>query len=204
MKYVSQGYIHLQNESLDMGKIQVLTGARQEEILHLLQSRFEQNMHRHKGLEWGKLKSKLEANSEKLWSLSEMEMSGGEPDVTAYDAKSGEYHFYDCSPESPEGRRSLCYDREGLEARKDYKPSNSAQDMAKSMGIELLNEEEYRYLQTLGTFDCKTSSWIETPAAIRKLGGALFGDFRYGTVFIYHNGAPSYYAARGFRGVLKV
>ena len=161
-------------------------------------------MNRHKGLEWAKVQAKLEANAEKLWSLSEMERTGGEPDVVSFDKKAGEYVFYDCSAESPKGRRSVCYDRAALDARKENKPKDSALDMAAAMGIELLTEEQYRELQKLGEFDLKTSSWIQTPADIRKLGGALFCDRRYNTVFLYHNGADSYYAARAFRGSLKV
>lgn len=175
-----------------------------EELLSALKARFEKNRHRHKGLEWDKVQEKLESNTEKLWSLHEMEITGGEPDVVGHDKKTGEYIFYDCSAESPKDRRSLCYDREALEARKEAKPKNNAIDMATAMGIEILTEEQYRELQQLGNFDSKTSSWIITPADIRKLGGALFVDYRYGTVFVYHNGAESYYAARGFRGSLKV
>ena len=171
-----------------------------EQLLHLLKTRFEENMNRHKGLEWAKVQVKLKANSEKLWSLDEMERTGGEPDVIGYDKKTDEYIFYDCSPESPVGRRSICYDHEALEKRKEHKPENSAVQMAADMGIELLTEEQYRELQKLGKFDTKTSSWILTAADIRKLGGALFCDRRYNTVFVYHNGAESYYAARGFRG----
>jgi len=174
------------------------------ELLSVLKVRFEKNRNRHKGLEWAKLQAKLEANPEKLWSLHEMERTGGEPDVVAQDEKTGEYIFYDCSAESPKGRRSVCYDREGLESRKEHAPENNALDMAAAMGIELLSEEQYRELQQLGNFDTKTSSWVKTPAEIRKLGGALYGDFRYGQVFVYHNGAQSYYAARAFRGSLKV
>lgn len=173
-------------------------------LLEVLKSRFDKNMPRHKNLEWSQIQTKLKAQPAKLWSLQEMEQTGGEPDVISYDKKSGEFIFCDCSVESPKGRRSLCYDREGLNSRKEFKPENSAIDLAESMGIELLTEENYRDLQKLGTFDAKTSSWIKTPAAIRKHGGALFGDFRYGAVFIYHNGASSYYAARGFRGLLRV
>ena len=175
-----------------------------EELLRTLQARFEKNMNRHKGLEWAKVQAKLEGNTEKLWSLYEMERTGGEPDVAGHDKKAGEYIFYDCSAESPNGRRSVCYDREGLETRKENKPENSAIDMAAAMGIELLTEEQYRELQKLGDFDTKTSSWVKTPADIRKLGGALFCDRRYGNVFVYHNGAQSYYAARAFRGSLRV
>jgi hypothetical protein len=181
-----------------------LSSEQRKGLLDLLKSRFEKNMNRHKGIEWGKVQSKLEAKDDKLWSLNEMEETGGEPDVIDYDKKTGEYIFYDCSAESPKGRRSLCYDREGLDSRKEHKPENSAMNMAASMGIELLTEEQYRNLQKLGKFDAKTSSWIKTPSEIRKLGGALFADFRYGQVFVYHNGAPSYYAVRGFRGSLKV
>jgi hypothetical protein len=175
-----------------------------KELLSALKTRFEENMNRHKGLEWAKVQARLEANNQKLWSLSEMEITGGEPDVVGADNKTGEYIFYDCSAESPKGRRSLCYDREALDSRKEHKPANSAIDMAVAMGIEILTEAEYRELQKLGNFDAKTSSWVKTPAVIRKLGGALFCDFRFGTVFVYHNGAESYYAARGFRGALKV
>ena len=174
------------------------------ELLSALKARFEKNMSRHKGLEWAKVLAKLEANSDKLWSLSEMERTGGEPDVVGCDKKTGEYIFYDCSPESPKGRRSVCYDREALESRKEHKPANNAVDMAVAMGIELLTEEQYRELQKLGQFDLKTSSWVTTPSDIRELGGALFCDRRYDTVFLYHNGAQSYYSARGFRGVLRV
>jgi hypothetical protein len=175
-----------------------------EELLTVLKSRFEKNMNRHKGLDWAKVKAKLEANTEKLWSLHEMEKTGGEPDVVGHDAKTGEYIFYDCSSESPKDRRSVCYDGEALESRKEHKPKNNAIDMADAMGIALLTEEQYRELQNLGNFDTKTSSWVQTPPAIRKLGGALFCDRRYDHVFVYHNGAESYYAARGFRGSLKV
>ena len=175
-----------------------------EELLKELKARFEKNMSRHKGLEWAKVLARLEANPEKLWSLNEMERTGGEPDVVGYDKKTGEYIFYDCSAESPEGRRNVCYDREGLESRKTFKPGDSAMDMASAMGIELLTEEQYRELQKLGEFDTKTSSWVKTPSDIRKLGGALFADRRYGRVFVYHNSAPSYYGVRGFRGSLRV
>ena len=174
-----------------------------EELLRALEARFEKNMNRHKGLEWAKVKAKLEANAEKLWSLNEMEKTGGEPDVVGHDKKTGEYIFFDCSAESPKGRTSVCYDREGLDSRKEHKPKNNAIDMAAAMGIELLTEEEYQELQKLGNFDTKTSSWVKTPSDIRKLGGALFCDRRYNTVFVYHNGAESYYAARGFRGSLR-
>ena len=175
------------------------------ELLNILKIRFEKNMNRHKGLEWAKVQAKLvTANyDEKLWSLNEMEKTGGEPDVVGHDKKTGEYIFYDCSAESPKDRRSICYDHEALESRKEHKPANSAIEMAADMGIEVLTEEQYRELQQLGNFDTKTSSWIITPAAIRKLGGALFCDRRYNTVFVYHNGAESYYAARGFRGSLR-
>jgi len=179
-----------------------------EELLSALKARFEKNMNRHKGLEWAKVQAKLEANTEKLWSLNEMERTGGEPDVVGHDKKTGEYIFYDCSAESPKGRRSLCYDREAYEARKEHKPEDNAIDMAAAMGIEILTEEQYRELQSRqkagGNYDMKTSSWIITPSDIRKLGGALFADYRYGHVFVYHNGAESYYAARGFRGSLRV
>lgn len=176
----------------------------QIELISLLRDRFEKNTNRHANIEWTKVQAKLEANAEKLWSLNEMERTGGEPDVIAYAENTNEYVFYDCSAESPKGRRSICYDREALEARKEYKPANSAIDMAADMGIEMLTEEEYRALQKLGNFDTKTSSWLKTPSEIRKLGGAIFADHRYKTVFIYHNGAESYYAARGFRGLLYV
>lgn len=175
-----------------------------EELLRTLEARFEKNMNRHKGLEWAKIQARLEANTEKLWSLNEMEVTGGEPDVVGHDNKTDEYIFYDCSVESPKGRRSVCYDREALESRKKHKPENNAIDMATAMGIELLTEEQYRELQKLENFDMKTSSWIQTPENIRNLGGAIFCDYRYDTVFVYHNGADSYYAARGFRGSLKV
>ena len=181
-----------------------LSKEQQGELLRTLKTRFEKNMNRHKGLEWAKVEAKLKANPQKLWSLNEMEMTGGEPDVVGFDKKTGEYIFYDCSAESPGGRRSVCYDREALESRKENKPKNSAMDMAADMGIEILNEEQYRELQKLGEFDAKTSSWLKTPSEIRKLGGAIFGDYRYGNVFVYHNGADSYYAARGFRSLLKV
>jgi len=184
-----------------------LSSAQREELLLILRARFEKNMNRHKGLKWADVQARLEGNSgndgeEKLWSLYEMERTGGEPDVV--DKKSGEYIFYDCSAESPAGRRSVCYDHEALESRKEHKPENSAMQMAADMGIEILTEEQYRELQKLGKFDTKTSSWLKTPADIRKLGGAIFADFRFGHVFVYHNGAESYYAARGFRGSLRV
>jgi len=175
-----------------------------EELLRTLEARFEKNMNRHKGLEWAKIQARLEANTEKLWSLNEMEITGGEQDVVGHDNKTDEYIFYDCSVESPKGRRSVCYDREALESRKKHKPENNAIDMATAMGIELLTEEQYRELQKLENFDMKTSSWVQTPENIRNLGGAIFCDYRYDTVFVYHNGADSYYAARGFRGSLKV
>jgi hypothetical protein len=173
------------------------------ELLTELKARFEKNMQRHKGLEWAKIQANLEANTEKLWSLNEMERTGGEPDVVGHDKKTGEYIFYDCSAESPIGRRSLCYDRDALESRKEHKPENNAIDMAAGMGIELLTEEQYRELQKLGIFDAKTSSWVKTPSDVRNLGGALFCDFRFGKAFLYHNGAESYYAARGFRGSIR-
>jgi hypothetical protein len=181
-----------------------LSARQTEDLLKTLEQRFQKNMNRHKGIEWAKVQAKLQANPEKLWSLHEMEKTGGEPDIVSEDKKSGEYLFYDCSAESPKGRRSICYDREGLESRKEFKPNDTAVDMATAMGIELLTEEQYRELQKLGEFDTKTSSWIKTPADIRKLGGALFADRRYNNVFVYHNGAQSYYAARAFRGVLSV
>ena len=181
-----------------------LSPEQREELLRALKARFEKKMDRHKGLEWAKVQAKLEANSEKLWSLHEMERTGGEPDVVGHDKKTGEYIFYDCSAESPKGRRSVCYDREALEARKEHKPKDSAVDMATTMGIELLTEEQYRELQKLGEFDTKTSSWVKTPPEIRKLDGALFCDRRFDHVFVYHNGAESYYAARAFRGSLRV
>ena len=181
-----------------------LSPQQREELTRALKARFEKNMNRHKGLEWGKVQAKLEVKIEKLWSLYEMERTGGEPDVVGHDKKTGEYVFYDCSAESPKGRRSFCYDREALESRKENKPENNAIDMATAMGIELLTEEQYRELQKLGGFDTKTSSWVKTPPNIRRLGGALFCDRRYDTVFVYHNGAESYYAARGFRGWLRV
>lgn len=175
-----------------------------EELLSTLKARFEKNRSRHKGLEWAKVQARLEANTEKLWSLNEMETTGGEPDVVGHDTKTGEYIFYDCSAESPKGRRSVCYDGEALDSRKEHKPKNNAIDLATAMGIKLLTEEQYRELQELGEFDTKTSSWVQTPANIRELGGALFCDRRYDHVFVYHNGAESYYTARGFRGSLRV
>jgi hypothetical protein len=183
-----------------------LSTEQREQLLNILKGRFDINMNRHKDLEWTKVQSKLntQAGAEKLWSLYEMERTGGEPDVIGYDDKTGEFNFYDCSVESPKGRRSLCYDREALESRKEYKPENNVIDMAAAMGIELLTEEQYRELQKLGNFDTKTSSWVKTPDEIRKLGGALFCDRRYNHVFVYHNGADSYYAVRGFRGSLRV
>jgi len=181
-----------------------LSPEQREELLRSLKVRFEKNMNRHKDLEWTKVQVKLEANTEKLWSLNEMERTGGEPDVVGHDKKMNEYIFYDCSAESPNGRRNVCYDREGLESRKSFKPENNAIDMAATMGIELLTEEQYRELQKLGNFDTKTSSWVKTPSDIRKLGGALFADRRYDKVFVYHNSAPSYYGVRGFRGSLRV
>ncbi len=181
-----------------------LSAGERNELLLLLQARFEKNMKRHKGLEWSEVQAKLEGNADAVATLNEMEATGGEPDVVGYDKKSGEYIFFDCSPESPKERRSICYDHEALESRKENKPKNSALNMASEMGVEILTEEQYRELQKLGEFDLKTSTWIQTPAAIRKLGGALFCDRRYDTVFVYHNGAESYYAARGFRGSLRV
>jgi hypothetical protein len=181
-----------------------LSAERREELLRVLKARFEKNRNRHKDLEWDEVQAKLEANAEKQWSLNEMERTGGEPDVVGHDKKTCEYIFYDCSAESPKGRRSVCYDREALESRKEHKPADNAMDMAAGMGIELLTEEQYRELQKLGNFDTKTSSWVKTPSDIRKLGGALFCDRRYDTVFVYHNGAESYYAARAFRGSLRV
>jgi hypothetical protein len=181
-----------------------LSPKQREELLSALKARFEKNKNRHKSLDWAKVQAKLEANPDKLWSLHEMDKTGGEPDVVGHDKKAGEYIFYDCSAESPKGRRSLCYDREALEARKEHKPKDSAMEMAAAIGVELLTEEEYRELQKLGNFDTKTSSWVQTPSDIRKLGGAIFCDRRYNTVFVYHNGAESYYAARAFRGSLRV
>ena len=181
-----------------------LSPEQREALIKKLQARFEEYINRHKGIDWSKVKARLEANSAKLWSLHEMEKTGGEPDVIGHDKKTGEYIFFDCSPESPDGRTSVCYDREGLESRKEHKPKTSAMDMAADMGIEMLTEEQYRELQTLGKFDRKSSSWVVAPDDIRKLGGALFGDRRYDHVFIYHNGAQSYYSGRGFRGSLRV
>ena len=187
-----------------MNKKKDLSPAQRKELLSALQTRFEKNMNRHKGLDWAKVQARLEADPKKLWSLNEMESTGGEPDVVGYDKKSGAYVFYDCSAESPKGRRSVCYDHEALAARKENKPKNSAVNMATDMGIELLTEEQYRELQKLGNFDLKTSSWVQTPPNIRELGGGLFCDRRYNQVFLYHNGADSYYAARAFRGSLRV
>lgn len=187
-----------------MGNKKVLSTVELDKLLIVLKVRFEKNMSRHKDIEWANVKTRLEANTEKLWSLKEMERTGGEPDVVRYDSITSEFIFYDCSAESPKGRRSLCYDRDALEARKSFKPKDSAVDMVASMGIELLTEEQYRELQKLGDFDLKTSSWVKTPSEIRKLGGAIFCDRRYNTVFVYHNGAESYYAHRGFRGLLRV
>jgi hypothetical protein len=181
-----------------------LLPAERDELVKILKTRFEKNMNRHKGVEWSKVQARLQDNPKKLWSLNEMERTGGEPDVVGYDKKTGEYIFYDCSVESPKGRRSVCYDHEALESRKEHKPANSAVRMAADMGIELLTEEQYRELQQLGDFDVKTSSWVQTPADIRKLGGALFCDRRYNHIFVYHNGAESYYGARAFRGSLRV
>ena len=177
---------------------------KRKELFRVLKTRFEKNINFHKDIEWAKVQAKLEVNTKKLWSLNEMERTGGEPDVVGHDEKTGEYIFYDCSAESPKGRRSFCYDREALESRKEFKPKDTAMDMAAAMGIELLTEEQYRELQKLGNFDTKTSSWVKTPSEIRKLGGAIFCDRRYDHVFVYHNGAESYYAARGFRGSLRV
>ncbi|CAN5465318.1 DUF4256 domain-containing protein [soil metagenome] len=181
-----------------------LSPEQRKELLATLKTRFEKNRNRHKGIEWAKVQARLEANPDKLWSLHEMEKTGGEPDVVNQDKKTGEYLFFDCSPESPKGRVAVCYDRAGLESRKEHRPKNTAIDMATAMGVELLTEEQYHDLQKLGEFDLKTTTWVKTPAEIRKLGGALFGDRRYGRVFIYHNGAQSYYSARGFRSSLKV
>jgi Protein of unknown function (DUF4256) len=188
----------------EMQRAKDMTAKQRQELLRALKARFEKNMNRHKDLDWAEVQAKLEANSERLWSLNEMERTGGEPDVVGHDKETGEYMFYDCSAESPKGRRSVCYDREALESRKEFKPKDTATDMAAAMGIEILTEEQYRELQKLGNFDTKTSSWVKTPSDIRKLGGAIFCDRRYNTVFVYHNGAESYYAARGFRGSLRV
>lgn len=188
----------------DSNHVKELLPEQREALLQTLKARFEKNMNRHQGLEWASIQAKLEAHTEKLWSLHEMEKTGGEPDVVDYDNQTDEYIFYDCSAESPKGRRSVCYDREALESRKEHKPQNNAIEMAAAMGIELLTEEQYRELQKLGHFDLKSSSWVKTPDSIRKLGGAIFCDRRYDTVFMYHNGAESYYAARGFRGSLRV
>src|SRR6266496_1201335 len=193
-----------QRQCKSMNSKQVLSPEQREELRRALKARFEKNMSRHKGLEWAKVQANLEANAEKLWSLNEMERTGGEPDIVGHDKRTGEYIFYDCSAESPKGRRSICYDREALELRKEHKPEDNVIDMAAVMGIELLTEEQYRELQKVGDFDTKTSSWVKTPSHIRKLGGALFCDRRYDTVFVYHNGADSYYAARAFRGSLRV
>jgi len=182
----------------------VLSPEQKEDLLRALKTRFEKNMNRHQGLDWNKVQTKLKANPEKLWSLSEMERTGGEPDMVGMDKKTGEFIFYDCSAETPEGRRNLCYDREALDARKANKPENSTMDMAAAIGIEILTEDQYRELQDLGKFDLKTSSWLKTPSEVRKLGGAFFADRRYNHVFVYHNGAESYYGVRGFRGMLKV
>jgi hypothetical protein len=190
-----------------VGTKKELSPKEREELVEALKARFEKNMNRHKGLEWAKVQFRLcgmEANTEKLWSLGEMEKTGGEPDVVGHDQKTGEYIFFDCSPESPKGRAGVCYDREALDSRKEHKPKNSAMDIATAMGVELLTEEQYHELQKLGEFDTKTTTWVKTPADIRKLGGAIFGDRRYGRVFIYHNGAQSYYSARGFRASLRV
>jgi hypothetical protein len=195
------------SEDLDMPGVKTkknLSPKQRDELLKTLRARFDKNLHRHKDLAWAKVQARLEANPDKLWSLNEMERTGGEPDVVRHEKKTGEYVFYDCSDESPPGRRSVCYDRQGLESRKEHKPDDNAIDMATAMGIELLTEEQYRDLQKLGDFDTKTSSWVQTPPSIRKLGGALFCDRRYGQVFVYHNGAQSYYAARAFRGSLRV
>jgi len=181
-----------------------LSSKQREELFTTLKARFEKNMNRHQGLEWTKVRARLEANAEKLWSLNEMERTGGEPDIVGQDKNTGEYAFYDCSPESPKGRTSLCYDREALDSRKEHKPKSSAMDMAAAMGIALLTEEQYQELQKLGAFDTKSSSWLKAPGDIRKLGGAIFGDRRFGRVFVYHNGAESYYSGRGFRGWLRV
>ena len=187
-----------------MDKTKKLSAEQREELINILKARFEKNNNRHKTIEWDSVLARLEANADKLWSLNEMERTGGEPDVVGLNTQTGEYIFFDCSAESPKGRRSVCYDRQGLESRKEHKPENNALDMAADMGIELLNEQQYRDLQKLGVFDTKTSSWIKTPSEIRKLGGALFTELRYGNVFVFHNGAQSYYAVRGFRGFLNI
>ena len=189
---------------IDMRKTKELLPADREELINELRTRFEENTDRHKGLKWADVQARIEADSSKLWSLSEMERTGGEPDVVRFDKATGEFVFFDCSPESPSGRRSVCYDRDGWESRKEHRPENTAIDMAGEMGIDVLTEDEYFELQRLGTFDAKTSSWLKTPSSVRDLGGAICGDFRYGRVFISHNGAQSYYAARGFRGSLRV
>lgn len=204
MVFIVKSYFKEKGVAIMTENTKLLSEEQREELLSTLKERFEKNMNRHEGIEWAKVKEKLDANPEKLWSLNEMEITGGEPDVVGYDQETDEYVFYDCSPETPKGRRSICYDREALEARKKHKPENSAMDMANEMGIEMLTEEEYRELQTLGEFDKKTSSWVQTTANIRKLGGAIFCDRRYDTVFTYHNGADSYYGVRGFRGSLRV
>ena len=198
LRKTSSGGLSVKNKEKE------LSPGQRKELLRALEARFEKNMNRHKGLEWTRVQARLEAHTEKLWSLNEMERTGGEPDVVGHDKKTGEYIFYDCSAESPKGRRSLCYDRKALDDRKEFKPKTSASDMAAAMGIELLTEEQYRELQKLGTFDTKTSSWVKTPSDIRKLGGALFADRRYDNVFVYHNSAPSYYGVRAFRGSLRV
>jgi hypothetical protein len=187
-----------------LGTQKALSPDRREALLGILKNRFDQNMGRHQGLSWAQVKTRLEAHPEKLWSLDQMEKTGGEPDVVGHDKKTGEFIFFDCSPQSPGGRTSICYDREALDSRKEHKPKNNAMDLAAGMGIELLTEEQYRELQEVGEFDTKSSSWVKAPADIRKLGGALFGDRRYGRVFIYHNGAQSYYSGRGFRGSLRI
>lgn len=196
--------VQLNLSTMKQASKNILTTKQQDELIGILKTRFEANLHRHKGIEWVKVQKKLEANLDKLWSLNQMEATGGEPDVVGFDKKTNEYIFFDCSAESPKGRRSFCYDPEALEARKEHKPKNSAIGMAAEMCIELLTEEQYRDLQKLGEFDAKTSSWLKTPNNIRKLGGAIFGDFRFNTVFVYHNGVQSYYGGRGFRGMLKV
>jgi len=198
-------YFTIKTTNISMAKKikKTLSAKQSEELLQILKTRFEKNMQRHKGIEWNKVLARL-IKSEKIWSLYEMEQTGGEPDLVDFDKKTGEYIFFDCSAESPKERRSLCYDLEGLESRKEFKPENNAIDLAAEMGIEILSEDEYRFLQQLGKFDTKTSSWLKTPPAIRKLGGAIFADYRYGTVFVYHNGAQSYYGSRAFRGSLKI